>query len=371
MCTQLSAQDQVFIIPFSGSTNEEIAVIETELTNFFNETGMHSADYFNIQLASSPSSWDDVKLLFQDIELSGLEKDLYENIEAGGWLAYFQLRDKVRKEKNQQFYSEILITCTMINLDTKSIHPPVFVKTAALSDISFDDADLSAILKIGPQLFEAFRISGFFDTGDLVYSITSRTSVYKNPEGILRPGDECLIQPGGYGIVLDTDREFIKVDVSKKPALPVAGGEIIPYITSPMEADIGASAFFELLNHDFGIMISSEIEFKRNSPILRFKVGADFLIYNRANNPLFLSGGVVYSRLLGKFRIDAAVSLGLGQSFAPTYALSHWGGKYELHFTFLLSSYVRLEIEAGILALMGINSPSVNGAIAGISIVFQ
>ena len=210
-----------------------------------------------------------------------------------------------------------------------------------------------------------------YDQGEFNYAMTGRIWIYENQDGKLDKGDDCLILPGGYGQVLDATRKYYKVWVSQKPALPQKGGVLKPYANSWIDVSGGASLFYNLFEGDYGIDASVEVQFRKKFLYFRPLVGVDLLLYEAADNPLLVSGGFAYSRLLGRLRLDFAFAVCIGQRFSPNYTVSHTGTKIAIHASIPLFSFLRLELEGGVLTLKGEASDTVNGVIAGAAFVIQ
>ncbi|MBN1649402.1 MAG: hypothetical protein JW874_15295 [Spirochaetales bacterium] len=369
----LFARSHVFVFPivYPEMSTENNDSFNNEIGQYFRKEADLDCRIIRYVLTNHPGSWDEFRNIVQDIELYKLYPDFSKAVAEGGWAAGFLLQNRTITEHENRFYSELTISCAVVDLTHKKLYPSFSFVASGASSESVDKADNQAICNIPAQLHSRLLRNGFYDRGEFDYALTGRIWVYKNGNLKLSQGDECLIQPRGYGQVLSTSGDYYKIWVSQKPALPQQGGTLKPYIDSWFEVNAGVSAFYEVTEEDFGYEASLELQFRKKFMYFRPLAGVGYLFYDYADNPLILYGGFAYSRLLGRMRIDLSYALCAAMRFDPNFTVSHTGSKFAVHAAVPLFSFLRIELEAGMLILKEEASLSVNGILAGASLVFQ
>lgn len=366
----LNAETNVFILPLNvpGLSAENLDFCNSQLEEYFREKKF-SPYIINYSPAAFPDEWQEIENIFQNAEIYDLGESVSENPGEGGWLFVFLLDEQEHTNDNNVFFSKIKISFIAADIYSRKILPAASFVTAASSEESFDGADRKALEYLKEQIHFALSDTEFYDGGDFQFAVTDRIWIFDVQEEI-NIGDECIIGSDGYGIVLDKTRKYLKVAVSKKPA-PQDRISIKKYVDSSVELDLGTSVFFDLTGWNIGFDSAAEVRFRRGFPYIRPLVGISWLAYDPAENPLLVYAGGTYTRLLGKMRFDFSADIGLAQSFAPEWKLSHFGSRFALSTAIQFSRNLRIQIEGGILSMFGINGVTVNGITGGISVVIQ
>ncbi len=366
----LNAETNVFILPLNvpGLSAENLDFCNSQIEEYFREQKF-SPYVINYSPAAFPDEWQEIENIFQNAEIYDLGISISEKLAEGGWLFAFLLDEQDHTSENNCFFSKLKISFIAADIAGRKILPASSFVTAASSEESTDDADRKALEYLKDQIHFALADTEFYDRGDFQFAVTGSIWIFDIQEEI-NIGDECIIGSDGYGIVLDKTRKYLKVAVSKKPASEDRIS-ITQYVDSAVELDLGTSVFFDITDWNIGFDSAAEVRFKRGFPYIRPLVGISWLAYDAAENPLLVYAGGTYTRLLGKMRFDFSADIGLAQSFAPEWKLSHFGSRFALSTSIQFSKNFRMQIEAGMLSMFGVNGVTVNGIIGGLSAVIQ
>ena len=367
------AEKPIFILPFAS--RDFSAAIQNEIPGILEDYIKNNTPYrpeiINFAAARFPESWEDIVNMAQDAEVYGLVPDMLDKIAAGGMALIFMTNFATNEMFEGEFYSEISVSFLLIDLDKSELKNPANIAAAATSALDFEDADIRALNALILQLDEALDMMDFVPKGDFVYESDKNSWVFKKGGNDMVPGDECFINPGGIGLITDKTDDYYMVHIAGRPDISGEGWSLSPRVQANVEINAGVSGYLDLLNYDLGLDISAEIHFRKNFPLFRPFAGISWLYYTRADLPLLVYGGLDYYYLSKYFRFDFSAAIGLAQRFYPLYGISHWGGRFLLHGTFLLSEELRLEAELGFLSLEGIESQTVNGALFGLGLILH